>query len=251
MAKHNKNQSGGSKKQKGENLLKKDSTVTSILVGLLLLVGVMVFINYQKHKHNNFNEVMSERYENVNTNSKESQRPKEQPVKAVKVIINNNVNDDRRENPNNISFWGYMNRKAHERVNNPLLPPERSYEQTYGVPINIPSRGASGGYQQIGMLYKDTISDEDVTIGNNSETSILPLYGQPTHHGSNKWNYYTTSDKYHTVKIPLVISGKDCTDTYGCTELYDDDAVSIPAYNGNYKVKIYNYDKPKYIPYVW
>ena len=255
MAKHGKKQTGGNRKQKGGSGLKSDSTMTSVLIGLLLLVIVMAFINYQKQNqqnqqnqqnHNNFNEVLSERYNDmensVNSAKKEQARP-------VKVIINNNVNDG--ENPNNISFWGYMNRKSHERIHNPLLPPERSYEQTYGVPINIPSRGYSGGYQQVGMLYKDTITDEGAMVGNNSETSILPLYGQPTHNGSNKWNYYTTSDKYHTVKIPLTISGKDCSDTYGCTELYDDDAVSIPAYNGNYKVKIYNYDKPRYIPYVW
>ena len=32
---------------------------------------------------------------------------------------------------------------------------------------------------------------------------------------------------------------------------YDDDIVNIPAYNGNFKVKIYKYDKPRYLPFVY
>lgn len=244
MVKKTKKQSGGNRKSVGTVKEQTASNLTSILIGLLLILIVLVFLN--NNKTNNNREILSETYENSQTN-KTKPKKKQAPVN---VIINNNVKGDN-DNPNNISFWGYMNRKSHERINNPLLPPERSYEQTYGVPINIPSRGTSGGYQQVGMLYKDTITDESSTIGNNSDTSILPLYGQPTHPGSNKWNYYTTSDKYHSVKIPLNVSGKDCSGDYGCTEIYDDDNVNIPAYNGNYKVKIYNYDKPKYIPYVW
>ena len=169
--------------------------------------------------------------------------------------INININvpsiEHRVPNVNQISYPNYIHQKNHERVINPLLPPERSYENTYGVPINIPTRGSSGGFQQVGMLYKQDISDSSVIIGNNSETSVFPLYGRPIYPGSNKWSYYTASDKFNSVKMPISHNGRRCDADYGCQELYTGDMIQIPAYNGDFKVEIYDYDKPRYIPYVY
>ena len=100
------------------------------------------------------------------------------------------------------------------------------------------------------MLYKESIQAESTSPGNNSNTVILPLYGRPVHRGSNKWSYYTASDKYNMVKIPFSHNGKQCNTEYGCNELYDDDLIQIPAYNGLFRVKIYGYDSPRYIPYI-
>ena len=171
------------------------------------------------------------------------------------INININVpsveNQHRRPNINQISYPDYLHQKNHERVINPLLPPERSYENTYGVPINIPTRGSSGGFQQVGMLYKQNITDSSATIGNNSDTAIFPLYGRPIYPGSNKWSYYTASDKFNSVKMPITHNGRRCDADYGCHELYNGDIIQIPAYNGDFKVDIYDYDKPRYIPYVY
>lgn len=167
----------------------------------------------------------------------------------VRNDVNININNQE-HNPGNISYVDQIHRKNHERIINPLLPPERSYVNTYGVPINIPTRGVSAGYQQVGVLYKNEISDDGKTIGNSSDTVILPLFGQPTYPGSNKWNYYTSSDKYHTFKMPVTINGRKCTDDTGCSEIYNGDDISLPAYNGNFRVEIYDFDKPRYIPYV-
>ena len=38
-----------------------------------------------------------------------------------------------------LSYWGYVNEKSTERIINPTLPPERSYEQTYNV-INFENK---------------------------------------------------------------------------------------------------------------
>uniref|UniRef100_A0A6C0E854 Uncharacterized protein n=1 Tax=viral metagenome TaxID=1070528 RepID=A0A6C0E854_9ZZZZ len=141
--------------------------------------------------------------------------------------------------------------KERERLINPLLPPERSYVlNNYGVPVNVPTRGYSGGYQQVGILYKKSISDPTSAPGNNTESNILPLYGQPTFSGSNKWNYYTSSDKFTSLKIPVQHKNKECTNEHGCQELYDGDSVAIPAYNGDFEVKIYGYDSPRYLPHI-
>ena len=189
----------------------------------------------------------SNRYSNNHHYSMESSNGKD-----INININvPTVEQHRRPNVNQISYPDYLHQKNHERVINPLLPPERSYENTYGVPINIPTRGSSGGFQQIGMLYKQNITDSSATIGNNSETAVFPLYGRPIYPGSNKWSYYTASDKFNSVKMPITHNGRRCDADYGCHELYNGDIIQIPAYNGDFKVEIYDYDKPRYIPYVY
>lgn len=173
--------------------------------------------------------------------------------KRIKYDINLNIRDRDAymQNQNLVSYADYLADKNIERIVNPLLPPERSYENTYGIPINMPSRGPNMSYQQIGHLYKDEIENPEKQIGNNSETTILPLFARPTFNGSNRWNYYTSSDKFQSVKLPINIDGRKCTDDLGCNELMNGDTVSIPSYNGKFKVEIYDYDKPRYIPFVY
>jgi hypothetical protein len=156
-----------------------------------------------------------------------------------------------RQNPNVVSYGRYEAAKNMERIINPLLPPERSYTNTYGIPINIPSRGPFQTYQQVGILSKDEIADPDKIPGNNNDSNILPLFGRPTYVGSNRWNYYTTSDKFQSVKLPINIEGRKCTDDLGCDELREGDMVTIPSYNGRFRVEIYDFDKPRYIPFVY
>ena len=155
------------------------------------------------------------------------------------------------QNPNLISYGRYEAEKNIERIVNPILPPERSYVNTYGIPINIPSRGPQQSYQQVGILYKENIVNPDQLPGNNNESNILPLFGRPTYSGSNKWNYYTSSDKFQTVKLPININGRKCTDDLGCNELMNGDIITVPSYNGNFKVEIYDFDRPRYIPFAY
>ena len=139
------------------------------------------------------------------------------------------------------------NTSEHDRrvVSNPLYPPLQR-----GIPINIETRESGGDYQQLGILSKGAINDDNETPGNNTDSVILPLYGKPTYRGSNKWLYYTETDKLHPVKIPVNFGGKDCTDDYGCDEIYDGTSVTIPSYNGDFTAKIYKLNKPRYIPYI-
>ena len=126
--------------------------------------------------------------------------------------------------------------KSYERAINPFLPPERSMPYRTAVPINVPTRGMAGEYQQVGIL---TDSEND---------KILPLYGRPTRPGSNKWNYYTSTDKFHQVKLPVHSSDKNCTSEYGCNEIDNSDEISVPAYGKEFKTTLYELDAPKYIP---
>ena len=134
----------------------------------------------------------------------------------------------------------YVRDRDYSRIINPLLPPERSNHTEEGLPINIPSRGESGSYQQVGVLVNN----------NSAEGKILPLYGKQTYPGSRNWLYYTSSDGYQTVKLPIANGNKDCTDDTGCHEITNGDHVEVPAYEQSFKANIYKFDKPRYIPYV-
>jgi hypothetical protein len=143
-------------------------------------------------------------------------------------------------------------------LNDRLYPPlSRNHylEQTgqqqrpvMGVPINIETRGSGGDFQQVGILSKKVINEAETVPGNNTDTNILPLYGKPTYRGSSRWLYYTETDKFNPIKIPITVNSRDCTDDQGCDELFDGSEVVIPSYNGQFTVKIYKFNKPRYIP---
>lgn len=256
--------SGGSESSRLSNIL------LNVLLFLLIVLALycVYTIIFSGNNKNNKKDILDDdsissletnnsdnqinRLANINNNSKDKnfiERLTDNFVDNNREVRLKNLNIN--INTSDASAKGYLVNKAHERIVNPLLPPERSYENTYGVPINIPSRGYAGGYQQIGYLYKDEITDETKKIGNNSESVIIPLYGAPTYNGSNRWNYYVSSDKFHTVKIPFTLNGRSSDDEHGIPEIFDGEQLQLPPYNGDFKIKIYKYDKPRYIPYIF
>ena len=206
-----------------------------------------------ENRNNSFGKRVNELFESNDEDRNPHEGTGTPTSERIKYDINVNIRDNNPERPNinQISYLQYEADKAAERIINPLLPPERSYTNTYGTPINIPSRGPSQTYQQIGILYKETIANTEQQPGNNNETNILPLFGRPTFNGSRKWNYYTSSDKFHNFKIPITKDGRKCNDDLGCDEIMNGDMIDIPSYNGKFKVDIYSYDRPSYIPYVY
>jgi len=179
----------------------------------------------------------------IETPQQQQQHQTEFPPTYTEDVINPNIK--------NLSYWNYTNRNALERVVNPILPPERSYNQVYGVPINVPTRGLSGGFQQVGLVYKDAIENTDKIPGNNTDTKILALYGRPVDTSRNKWSYYVSGDGYQNVKIPISFKGRKCDNEFGCEEISNSDTLKLPSMNGEFKAEIYDYDKPRYIPTVW
>lgn len=136
----------------------------------------------------------------------------------------------------------------YQRVVNPLVAPERSYPYRplrAGLPININTRGPSSGFQQMGFL-----TETGVDPSGNKENKLLPLYGEQTYPGSNQYRYYTSSDGFQSVKLPVNNKNKDCMDEYGCDEIYDGDNINVNGYNKSYKAQLYKIDRPRYNPYV-
>lgn len=238
---------------------------------ILLIVVILVLFCYLIKSTNKKNNKISNFSSGVRNNKKSRAR------NSNNSINNNNriqIERDSIKVPNsedtNITInyqmpkqeeSSYLINKDYERLVNPLEPPERRnfhlnssgierVAKIPGIPINVPTRGHSGGVVQVGVLHKDEVTDRTKQLGQNTEPVILPLFGCPTYNGSNKWSYYTSTDKHNQVKLPISNKNRVCNSEYGCDELYEGDTVSVPAYNGDFKVSVYEFDKPRYIPFV-
>ena len=137
---------------------------------------------------------------------------------------------------------------------NDFAPPERRYPYTYpntypirysnryidnskkqysdNYSINIPSRGYPDNYQLVGVLLR-----------NNTET-VYNLFGRQKYPGASIYEYYVeNANNQNNIKIPISIRGDK--------EVNDGDTITIPGTNkelGDFIVKLYNYDSPRYIP---
>ena len=147
------------------------------------------------------------------------------------IITDNRPNIyDIKKNVNNDNIYK-------KRIEEVLEPPERTYP---GIPINIKTRGDVKNYQQIGIL-----------INHIDSKDILPLFGKPTYPGSRLWNYYTRTNSYNPVKLAIINNKKkDCLNEYGCELIGNGDTITTDSRTSEYKVKLYNFDQPKYIPYL-
>jgi hypothetical protein len=102
------------------------------------------------------------------------------------------------------------------------------------IPINIPTQGLPESFQSVGVV--------------RVEDKILPLYGRRTTGGSDRWNYYTRTDTYNPVPIPINFQRRQCMDDVGCQEILSGDEVKVDVMNKSGKTSIYKIDGPKYIP---
>lgn len=191
--------------------------------GLIIAISILFIGFHAYYKKNNIDtltEIKKETYAQLETRINQL----EQEHKEV-VVLNPTVDS-------------MLVNKDYERIVNPLLAPERSYNSTYRVPINVPTRGFSETYQQVGAI--------------NSGDKILPLYGRPKWPGASKWNYYTSTDSFQSVKLPVKFKSRDCQDEIGCDEVYDGDSVDIPQFGQerDFKANIYRLDKPYYLPFL-
>lgn len=223
-----------------------ESTATIVIIFLIgAIIGMFVYFKfYDPYVKNKDLEGQIQQIQQQTQQLAQQHVQTQQTEGMGEVVINANYPTQRQ----------YVVRKEVERLVNPLLPPERSYVPnmgglplSVGLPsVQIPTRGFVGGYQQVGLLYKKDVTNPE----SNAETNILPLFGRPTYTNSSRWNYYTSSDKFHSLKIPMKIKGRDSLDENGCDELFTDDVVNVHPYNGEFKVTIYGYDTPKYLPQI-
>ena len=105
------------------------------------------------------------------------------------------------------------------------------------TPIFQPSQGYPEQFQQMGIL----------TVEGGQ---ILPLFGRRAGNRSDRYNYYTRTDSYNPIQLPISYERKDCMDDIGCNELFGSEKVKIEGMNTHASVKVYKYGAPRYIPAV-
>jgi hypothetical protein len=137
------------------------------------------------------------------------------------MIINAGGDDRYTRAPQPLRSW----------MNPPEFPPRGGIAS---IPINIPTQGLPESFQSVGMI--------------NVNGEALPLYGRRTAGSSDRWNYYTRTDTYNPVPVPIKFGKRDCMDDVGCNEVSSGDNVHLDGLHKHGKVNIYKLDGPKYIP---
>ena len=122
--------------------------------------------------------------------------------------------------------------------------PQRFWDNGPEVPLRgglhsaldpIATRGAPESYQQMGVI-------------DSGDGKILPLYGRRIDPRGDRFNYYTRTDTYNPVALPLSYKRRDCQDNLGCDELMNGEEVRLTPTGTAAKVTLYGFDGPRYNP---
>jgi hypothetical protein len=144
---------------------------------------------------------------------------------TVQVVVQNQGGDDR-----------YTRAPKPERQW--IATPDVSYGGGGGVGIpTIATRGAPESYQSMGVIKA-------------SDGQLLPLYGRRTAARSDRFQYYTRTDTYNPVALPISYKNRDCQDDVGCDELMDGDTIRMASSGKDGHVTIYRFGGPTYVPFV-
>ena len=102
------------------------------------------------------------------------------------------------------------------------------------IPINIPTQGLPESFQSVGLI--------------KSDGGVLPLYGRRTMRGGDRWNYYTRTDTFNPVPVPIRFQRRDCMDDVGCQEILSGEHIKVEILGKEGTANMYRFDGPKYIP---
>jgi hypothetical protein len=126
-------------------------------------------------------------------------------------------------------------------------------DSTRGIPINVATSSAvNTGYRQTGILTKANQASNASNASNahNDSPVILPLMGRPLFTSRDKWMFYTISDKNNSMKLPIIIKGRNALSEIGVDNVYDGDTVYVQGYNETFRVTLYENSTPQYIPFL-
>ena len=107
--------------------------------------------------------------------------------------------------------------------------------EMYGKLPRMPTRGLPETYQSMGVITME-------------DGSVLPLYGRRTASRSDRFQYYTRTDTYNPVQLPLSYKRRDCQDDVGCDELFDGENITVTPTKQKGRATIYRFDGPTYVP---
>lgn len=123
---------------------------------------------------------------------------------------------------------------------------DKSNERLPVYPKNLPQYSSPNrplDYQQVGILTSNETDKEPI---------VLPLYGRKLYNRSDRWQYYTATDKNNMIRLPLTFGNRECEDDVGCNEINSGDNLSISTYSGRtFTATIYRTDAPHYFADVY
>jgi hypothetical protein len=238
---------------KGQICLKKDLVFFCILI--VIIISIWISIEYFEEwksspKKNNKDKYMDmDNYYYLDQKNQTQPQPPIQPPNQRPNQTQHQTNDHIQHHTNDHiqhQKSGYIeSHRPLEYITQPIskdqfIEPQRPVLSNT-VPINIPTRGYNTQFSQIGILHNKNKKKGNI---------ILPLYGKQLHPGSNKWQYYVSSDSIHSIKLDIKFKNKSGLSEYGCEEISDKDIVGVPSYRQAFVANIYNLEKPMYIPYI-
>ena len=145
----------------------------------------------------------------------------------IEISVNSSGGDDRYTRAPRPQRW--WNNGPEWPPRGGLLPPDG------GRLINIPTQGLPESYQSMGLLK-------------TGDGELLPLYGRRVASRSDRFNYYTRTDTYNPVPLPITYKRRDCQDSVGCDELSNGDQVVVSPTGATATATLYQFDGPTYIP---
>lgn len=183
---------------------------TVIVIGLF----IMGFILFRVHNDNKYSELKAS-IEDLLSQASETQSNTAETTHNIPTHVVTQYNEDRR------------------RMHDPFVPPVTRGPFSYSgaiqtLPVNIPTRGEFGPFQQMGYLYNE-----------NNNDLAMPIMGRRIH--SQQYEYYTFHHNNPNIKIPI--------HTKAGREIYDGDKINIEGYNEKFTYKKYSLDHPRYVPY--
>ena len=126
---------------------------------MLFIICGIIFVVYKIHTSNDKYNIQKDILNNKRDMMKDIKNRLDETKSYVDNLKKQNLHLERKNaiNIHHTNEEMYIIDKDHQRIVNPLVPPERSYPyiiNRVGVPINIPTRGYSSNYQQVGALVQ-------------------------------------------------------------------------------------------------
>ena len=182
-------------------------------------------------------------YNKLNEIIKSQNNAKDKSTEIEKNVFLDNQDKFIKQVEDEIQHRQELKERDYNVINDPLTPGERRLpshqypRKPFKNKINIPTRGHPDNYQYLGNLIRDT------------DDKILPVFGRQEYPGSDYYEYYLllNQDGNFGLKLPLN-NGKKII------ELEEDQVVDINYFKskeGNFVYKPFDYDVPRYNPYVY
>lgn len=144
-----------------------------------------------------------------------------------------------------VSYYVYYMNNINVLVEKPkdnvIIIKEQSLPEQQKMPPVYPNKLPSYNnteYQQIGILTSDETDKDPI---------VLPLFSRKIGNRSDRFNYYTATDKNNMMRLPITKDNNNCEDDIGCREVYNGDKITIDIYKGRvFTATIYKVDAPRY-----